>query len=530
MKDTVYEISSCRLCDSKNLKKVISLVKNPVGDRYCSTEEAARAYGVHDVDVMFCLECGGMQLSNVIEPVEIYVEEYLYHTAVSVGLPEHFIQSAKNITKEFNIPKDSLVVEMGSNDGVMLKAFKSLGMRVLGVDPSKTMALRANESGVETICDFFTPKLAQEIVEKRGKAKLITANNVIANIPNLKDIAKAVKILLDDNGIFVFETGYAMSVVKKHLIDTIYHEHISYLAARPLSKLFREYDLELFSAEEIWTKGGSLRGYVANPVQYDKTLCLKDLTLKEDALIYALNPLANTWALEGVYAEIIKQLGEEQDTSFNVLYAKSVLENNLLKNTFSKKLPYIYLFPLQKFLHTKNLSLYDATLEEKSGTLKLSISKDTTKQTTQNFSKLLDLEHEFFAKEGSVFERFKSDLENFKTEVVELAKRIKEQQGRVVVYGASDGGLMMVFQLGLVEYIDCFIDDNPTKIGTYAPTIGVGVYDSNILESEKSITQVISVAWRFMDSITKRHKAFLKRGGKFYSLSLEKPEIIEIKG
>jgi len=259
--DNAYDINKCRLCDSTEISTVAKLASTPIGDKFMKTVNEAKSWEMHRVELNLCLCCGQLQLSQVVEPKEVY-DDYLYTTAVSHGLSEHFKKSVTNIIDRFSLEKGSLVVEIGSNEGVVLEEFKERGFCVLGIDPAEDIAKRASARGVETLADFFDENLAKEIVSKYSKASVVIANNVIANIPDLVGVAKGIYEILDDDGLFVFETSYALDVIEKHLVDTIYHEHISYLAAKPLEKFFNSYGLTLFDAERIETKGGSLRGYV----------------------------------------------------------------------------------------------------------------------------------------------------------------------------------------------------------------------------------------------------------------------------
>lgn len=534
MKDNIKKVLECRLCGSKHLEKVIELTKNPVGDRFYRDRNVALGCELHNVEVMLCRNCGQMQLSEVVEPKEIYTDEYLYTTGTSVGLPEHFAKSAQDLMKCFAIPKDSLVVEIGSNEGAMLAVFKNQGMRVLGIDPAGIAVKKAKDRGVDTIEGFFSLELAKNIVRERGRAKLVIANNVIANnvianIPALLDIIQGIKEILADDGVFVFETSYAYDVIRKHLIDTIYHEHISYFSAKPLGRLFAKCGLELFDAENIWTKGGSLRGYVAKPLSFEKTERLKNLVEKEESFIFASHIVANSENLNALFQEIQSLLGERDEFIFESFYAKAVLEKNLLDMVFAEHLNYLYLLPLCEFLEKKGLNLYDAKLvESKGGSIQISISRNLDKPKTERLLKLLKEEQGLF-NNGNIFMQFAQNLLEFRERVRAFALGIKERQGKLVVYGSSVGGLMMVYHLGMSDLIDCFVDDNPAKIGAYCPSLGIPVYDSKILEEDSNIKEVISVAWRFMDSITQRHQEFLKDGGKFYSLELPTLSIVEYK-
>lgn len=257
----VTPVTACRLCGEQALEPAIELASTPIGDKFVSAAQTGEIQPDFAVRLMLCRRCGQVQLSEIIDPGALY-GDYSYTTSVSVGLPGHFVAAAAAILRDSGAGAGDLAVELGSNQGVMLRAFQELGLKALGVDPAVEIAQRATESGVETLPGFFTQALAREIAASRGKAAIILANNVIANIPDLDDVARGIRELLSERGVFVFETSYLLDVVGKHLIDTVYHEHISYLALRPLRAFFQRHGLALVDAERIPTKGGSLRGMV----------------------------------------------------------------------------------------------------------------------------------------------------------------------------------------------------------------------------------------------------------------------------
>lgn len=258
-----YKNNKCRICDSENIIVVLQLEASPLADGFVTKEQLGIEQNVYDMDVYKCQECGLVQLVDVVEPEDIYTD-YLYRTNTSIGLPEHFVKAAESIVSKYAIKTNSLVLDIGSNDGSLLKGFKKQGMRVLGIDPAKEVAKEATLSGVETLADFFNASLATRLVQKYGKATIITCNNAIANIDNLNDFVKGIKNILDSGGIFVSETSYLLSLMESMVFDTIYHEHLSYFGIKPLEYLFNNNGLKLFDAEIIETKGGSLRYAVAH--------------------------------------------------------------------------------------------------------------------------------------------------------------------------------------------------------------------------------------------------------------------------
>jgi SAM-dependent methyltransferase len=198
---------------------------------------------------------------EVVDPELLYIE-YPYLTSISLGLPEHFRRYAEEVLGSIQPPRDTLVVDIGSNDGSLLKAFKDLGMRVLGIDPARDAGRLADQRGVETLTAFFSGDLARRLRLERGSAAVITANNVFANIDNLDDLIAGVRAWLAPDGVFVFETSYIGDVIEKTLLETVFHEHLSYFSVNPLQSFFRRCSMELIDVQRVPTKGGSIRGTV----------------------------------------------------------------------------------------------------------------------------------------------------------------------------------------------------------------------------------------------------------------------------
>jgi 2-polyprenyl-3-methyl-5-hydroxy-6-metoxy-1,4-benzoquinol methylase len=254
------------MCDSPEVESVLPLGQIPVVTPNVDAKNAAEKYaGVQaqtvPLGLYVCRGCGHLQLLDVVNP-EVQYNNFNYVTSISLGLPEHFIRFAGEIIDAVGAQPGALVLEVGSNDGTLLRAFKERGMKVLGVDPAQKTAARATASGIETLATFYTEKLAKELRAKHGPAQIVIANNTFANLDNLADFAAAVRASLAPSGVFVFETQYGADVVEKTLIDTVYHEHLSYFMARPLDAYFARHGLELIDLQRIWTKGGSIRGTV----------------------------------------------------------------------------------------------------------------------------------------------------------------------------------------------------------------------------------------------------------------------------
>ena len=213
------------------------------------------------LDVCFCRTCKHIQLLDVVDPTILF-DDYPYVSGTSPVFVRHFEDYAAEMVQRFALNRGDLVVDIGSNDGTLLRPFKAAGMTVLGVDPARSIAAAASADGIETLPAFFTSDTATDIRSQYGAAKCITANNVFAHIDDLAGTADAVRGLLAPSGVFVFEVSYFVDVYEKTLFDTIYHEHLDYHTVGPLQQFFAAHGLDLFAAERIDTHGGSLRGFV----------------------------------------------------------------------------------------------------------------------------------------------------------------------------------------------------------------------------------------------------------------------------
>lgn len=258
--------TTCRLCGSVRVEVAVPLSPIPIATPNIDLGAVAREHaGVAGVsvplDLYLCRDCGHLQILDVVDPGLQYTN-FTYTTSISLGLPEHFRRLADELIASVKPPAGALVVEIGSNDGTLLRAFKERGLAVLGIDPARETARRASDSGIETLGTFFTRELAEQIVAKYGAAAIVIANNTYANLDDLAGVTQGIERLLAPDGVFVFETSYGADVIDKFLLDTVYHEHLSYFMVRSLPRFFKAHGLELYDVQHIWTKGGSLRGLV----------------------------------------------------------------------------------------------------------------------------------------------------------------------------------------------------------------------------------------------------------------------------
>lgn len=256
-----YRRHDCRLCGSTELSLVLQLEPTPLANALISKSQLGDPQTVFPLDVFLCDDCKHLQLLDVIDRRVLY-EHYVYVSGTSPVFVEHFRHYADSLLARYTAKQDILVVDIGSNDGTLLAFFKQAGCQVLGVDPAVEIAADANNRGIPTIVDFFSPKLAAQIVEKHGTASIVTANNLFAHLDDLSAFLQGIRALIGHDGVFAFEVSYLGDVIEKTLFDTIYHEHLDYHSVGPLVRLFETHGLELIDASRIDTHGGSLRAIV----------------------------------------------------------------------------------------------------------------------------------------------------------------------------------------------------------------------------------------------------------------------------
>ena len=250
------------MCRGTELSSILSLTPTPPANAFLRREDLEGSEPRFPLELLFCAECNFVQLADVVSP-ELLFNDYVYVSSTSPVFVAHFEEVAETFDRRFDFPRGSLVVDIGSNDGILLRPFAERGWRVLGIDPAREIAARATSAGTETIPAFFSRDLAHALLAERGSAKLITATSVFPHVHDLDDLVAGVATLLAEDGVFVIEAYYLGAMLRDNLFDTIYHEHLSYFTLRSLVRLFERLGMSVFDVEEIETHGGSLRVYIS---------------------------------------------------------------------------------------------------------------------------------------------------------------------------------------------------------------------------------------------------------------------------
>ena len=260
------QIHVCRSCGSSHLETVLDLGMSPLADRLLTTEQLKAPEARYPLRLAFCHDCSLVQIDHTVAPEELFCNDYPYFSSVSDALQVHTIANVKDILARRALGPDSLVVELASNDGYLLKHYKQAGVKVLGIDPAAAPAKAAQAIGVDTLIDFFTADLAGSLAAKGMAADVLHANNVLAHVADTNGFVDGIARLLKPTGVAVLEFPYLLDLIDHCEFDTIYHQHLCYFSVTAVDKLFRRHGLFLNDIRRTPIHGGSLRLFV-EPVE-----------------------------------------------------------------------------------------------------------------------------------------------------------------------------------------------------------------------------------------------------------------------
>lgn len=399
-----FKIDKCRICNSKTLNPFLSLGSMPIPNGFLQQGQLKEKETYYPLEACVCNTCWLVQLTHVI-PAEIMFKNYLYIPSTSTTMLQHFKTLAEETIRTYNLKSEDLVIDIGSNDGTLLRYFKEQEIKVLGIDPASNLAQVARLKGIDTIDDFFTSSLAKKTVAKYGKAKIITATNVVAHIDNLHDMCKGIDVLLDKDGVFICEFPYLRDLIDKNEFDTIYHEHLSYFSIKPLNVLFGKYHFNIIDIQRTSIHGGSIRVYISR----------KESKYKQNETV----------------RDFIKQ------------------------------------------------------------------------ESLKKLDKL------------STYEDFARRVKVIKRDLVTYLKKLKKEGKRIVGYGASAKGNVLLNYCNIsTDLLDYIVDSISYKQGLFTPGTHIPIYPESRLEKDNP-DYVLLLAWNFADEIIRKQLRYRERGGQF---------------
>ena len=255
-------ITACRICKSKEMYPILDFGDMPLTGRFVKQDQLNDKEQKFPLDVCFCQSCSLLQITETVPPSVLFCEDYPYYSSFSDHLLKHSKDNVDGILSERTLGQHSLVIELASNDGYLLRNYVEQGIPVLGIDPAEGPANEAEKIGVSTLIDFFSKALATRLAAEGKQADIIHANNVLAHVADLNNFVAGIATLLKDDGVAVIEVPYVLDLVDHCEFDTIYHEHLCYFSVTALNHLFTQHGLSLNRVVRLSIHGGSLRLFV----------------------------------------------------------------------------------------------------------------------------------------------------------------------------------------------------------------------------------------------------------------------------
>ena len=314
----IKTLSNCRLCTGNFFEKTLKLKSTPPANELYPTKDSAKKAEKFPLEVVMCQKCRHVQLKHIVSPKRLF-DEYIYKSGTSKFFNEHFDNLASKIASEF--PVNNYVLEVGSNDGVLLTSLNKRGIKSIGIEPSEYLAKECINRNLNVYNSYLDETTVVKIIQSHGKASIVLGNNVFAHIEDMKGAFKNVFEILEDSGIFIFEVAHFKYILTDGLFDTIYHEHMSYHTATALESFATASGFKIFRIEEISSHGGSLRFYLSK--NHDKLKEPSVELIKNDELKLGLNQVEALSLIEDKIKEtkksaarMIKDIGLGDNTVF----------------------------------------------------------------------------------------------------------------------------------------------------------------------------------------------------------------------
>jgi len=300
---------ACRSCGADGLRPFLSLGSTPLADALVREDRLDAPEARFPLDVAFCPSCSLVQILEEVPPEKLFVENYLYFSSFSPALLDHARTHALGLIESRGLGPDSLVVEIASNDGYLLRNFAERGIPVLGIDPAPDQADAAEAQGIPTLREFFGVEMAERLRAEGLRPDVIIANNVMAHVPDLNGFVAGMRTLVADDGIITIENPYVRDLVEHREFDTIYHEHFCYFSCTSVDALMRRNGLFLNDVEHLGIHGGSLRWYV-EPREDTSELLTKYLHEEEAAGLSRFEHYESFGGrVEGIRRDLLALLG-----------------------------------------------------------------------------------------------------------------------------------------------------------------------------------------------------------------------------
>lgn len=251
----------CRHCQAELTLPLVDLGSAPPSNAYLTEQTLHAPEKYFPLRVLVCSQCWLVQTEDYAEADELFSSDYAYFSSTSTGWLAHAANYAEKMTRQLELDQNSLVIEIASNDGYLLKNFVAAGIPCLGIEPTAGTAAAAEKLGIPVMREFFGEQLGKQLAATGKQADLIAGNNVYAHVPDINDFTRGLKAALKPTGTITLEFPHLLSLIEHTQFDTIYHEHFSYLSLYTVERIFKAAGLRIWDVEELSTHGGSLRIY-----------------------------------------------------------------------------------------------------------------------------------------------------------------------------------------------------------------------------------------------------------------------------
>tara|TARA_B110000967_G_scaffold209987_2_gene269257 strand:+ start:18865 stop:20082 length:1218 start_codon:yes stop_codon:yes gene_type:complete len=392
-------MTKCLICEN-SFKSFVDFGDMPIANAFAKKEDPIDKYTFR-MKVGFCENCYMVQLLEQPEREKMFHENYAFFSSTSNYMKEHFKLLANSISELQGLSNNSFVLEIGCNDGILLENFVNNGVPCLGIEPSENVAIVAKNKGIDVISDFFDKSIAENIINTHKKADAIISANVMCHIPYIHSILDGVKVILKEDGVFIFEDPYLGEIIDKTSFDQIYDEHVFLFSALSVRNLASMHELELINVEHQITHGGSMR---------------------------------YTLAHKGV------------------------------------------------------------------------------KKISNNVSELIMYETKIGLDKSKSYESFAESVDKIKTDLIMLLKKLKNDNKKVVAYGATSKSTTVINYFGITpELVECIYDTTPIKQNTLSPGANIPVLPYDEFRASQP-DYVLLFAWNHATEIMKKEKKYMSDG------------------
>lgn len=338
----------CRHCSAPLEHTFLDLGFAPPSNAYLSSSDLAKPEKYYPLKVKVCEHCWLVQTEDYAQADELFSDDYAYFSSTSTGWLQHAAKYAVEMTRLFRLNSSSLVIEVASNDGYLLKNFVAAGIPCLGIEPTASTADAAEELGIPVLREFFGEQLGKRLADAGKQADLIAGNNVYAHVPDINDFTRGLKAALKPSGTITLEFPHLMRLIENTQFDTIYHEHFSYLSLRTVSRIFAACGLRVCDVDELPTHGGSLRVYGCH-AQDERPTSSKVNAMLAEELSRGLHDLATYQQFQAkanrVKDDLLSFLIEQKRVGKKVGAYGAAAKGNTLLNYAGVKpdlLPFVY--------------------------------------------------------------------------------------------------------------------------------------------------------------------------------------------